>query len=245
MRISFKFKARLYNARVLKESLNSQKVPFDALMPHVWYFHALNESVDLKGNLGRLKEFLPGELTLDERDANNARRTTLIQDRGESVSRLVLFNEKKLEIPTVLAFTGDRDLLAAVLEWLKSVIGVVMYRITLDQSMMLAIADAMCGGDRFYDSKFIFDVTTEDKNLTSMGIEVDKKSLRSLSAGQSRPYQESVVPYVYEETGLLLKKLPMASIALLGHARIAKDTVTTLEDDIEDKTLSTILESIQ
>lgn len=219
-------------------------------MPHVWYFHALDESIDVKEFLERLQEVFSGQLTVESRDAhcsNSARRTTLTQDRGDSPDQFILVSDKELEIPTILAFSGDRDALAGFLEWLKSDIGVVMYRMILDQKSMFAVADAMCGKSqpRFYDSKFLFEVTTENKSLTTIGIEVDRRSLRSLSANRDRPYQESVVPYLYQETGMFLEKLSLTSIALTGHAKITKDGVTTLGNDIDDAILMELLRSIQ
>lgn len=217
-------------------------------MPHVWYFYALNKVFDVIGSQGSLKELLQTEITVETREANtgnDALRTTILQDTGVSVNKCVLFSNDGLETQAILAFTGDRNVLAIVLEWLKSVVGVVMYRINFGQSSMLTIADSMSSGGQCYSSKLDFDVVTENKNLTSMRLEIDKQSMNSLRAGSDRPYQDALVPYLYKETGMLLHKLPMRSISLAGHSKITSDTVTTMEDDLSHSTLQAILYSVQ
>lgn len=227
-------------------------------MPHVWSFYALNKCIYLEEHLPALEALLGTTLSLGTRqikshhqiDIAKYRRTDLEQDLEESVGYFALLCKEDFQVPTLLGYSGKSYPKDTILEWLKSELGVIIFPVNLNQESMIDIADAfMLRNERqlsnYYDTKFLFDIDTQNENLKKMDIEIDKESVKILSSSLSSPLNAAILPYIFQETGIQLTKLPLSMIVLTGLVKIKRDAIITATNMIEDKVLVTTLNSIQ
>lgn len=230
----------------------------DTFMPHVWSFYALNKCIYLEEHLSALEALLGSTLSLATRqikpyhqvDIEEYKRIDLKQDLEESEGHFVLLCKKEFQVPALLSYSGNSYPKDIILEWLKSELGVVIYPVKLDSKSMIDIADAfMQTNERhistFYDTKFLLDIETQNENLKKMDIEIDKESVKILSSSQPSPLNEAILPYIFQETGIRLPRLPLSMIVLTGLVKIKRDAIITATNIIEDKVLMTTLNSIQ
>ncbi|QLL31357.1 hypothetical protein HG536_0B02200 [Torulaspora globosa] len=215
-------------------------------MPYVWSFYTLSDSLDVVKSHAGLEEALRSTLRLEIRDNNDVPwKAQLIQELEESSNIFILLDDDELRIPAILAYSGESTAIDTFTEWLKSSLGLIVTSIVLDASTMLQVADALTGKSQTYDTRLFFDIVTEAKNLTKMEMEIDKASLRSLSNSSGCSYSEGLVSFLYNETGMRLERLPLASISMAGNAKIWRNKITTIEADVQDGVLQVILKSAQ
>lgn len=193
-----------------------------------------------------LEEALHAELRLksDDTHGDGPRKIYLMQEVEDSANTFVVFTDDSLPTPAILAYSGERQAIEICKEWLKSHLGLIVIPVVLDPSSMLSVADSLAL-ERFYDTRLVFDVVTEAKNLTKMEIEIDKNSLQSLAQPDKNLYSEQLTSYLDQETGMQLKRLPLSSIGLIGRAKVGKSQMTTGSAEIDDSVLQAILKSIQ
>lgn len=219
-------------------------------MPYAWSFYALSESLDVVENRPGLEEALRAKLRVEisdtGRDASDGtRKAQLTQELEESSNVFIVFNDETLANPALLAYNGEKTAIETFLEWLKSSLGLIVTPIVLDPGSMLEVADAFTDKNQLYDTKLLFDIDTEAKNLSKMEIEIDRVSLQALSQINERVYSEGLKSYLYKETGMRLALLPLSWISLAGTARIGRSKITTVRADVRDSVLQAVLQSAQ
>ena len=171
-------------------------------------------------------------------------------------SKFIFLGDSKMEVPMFLCYCGTNNRNEVVLKWLKAEYGVIMWPIRFDQMMMIKLADASIvhvtkeniEQITWFSSKFYFEPVTHDKNLRQFNIEIPRESCEGLALGYGstmHPYNDAIVPYIYNETGMAVGRLPLTSIILAGHTKIMRESIVTSTRTLRDRVLAVVLQSIQ
>ncbi|GCE99144.1 hypothetical protein ZYGM_002530 [Zygosaccharomyces mellis] len=213
-------------------------------MRHEWTLFELHRLIFLEEKFTELRDLFGPNLTLDTMVVNeHTTRLDLLLENNEDTSRFIIFRNPKIQVPMVLCFTGENQLIQLLSCWLKSQ-GVIVLPITLNPQAMLNMADSI-RGLQFYDTKLIFDVNTTDKNLKKLELEVDKESFKLLTADLSShtALRDKIVPYIYQQSGIITEKMPLTMISFAGAASITHNKIIT--SSWRNDTLEELLNLIQ
>lgn len=212
-------------------------------MRHEWSLFGLHRLISLEEQLTELKDLLGSNLNVDSTAIDDHRiRIDLVQEQEDGINQFTMFFDGRMRLPMVLCYTGADQWIHLFCSWLKSQ-GVIIWPVELDTQAMLQIADTIVGM-QCYDTKFVFDVVTTDRNLKKMELEVDKASFRRLTSELKSPtaLQESIVPYIYQRSGMLLDQLPLTIISFTGAASVTHSRIvlSSWSSDILNKLLGLI-----
>ncbi|CAR27415.1 hypothetical protein ZYGR_0I06890 [Zygosaccharomyces rouxii] len=213
-------------------------------MRYEWSLFELHRLIFLEERLTELKELLGSNLNLDKLAINeHTTRIDLLQEHDDSINRFTIFCNAEMRVPMVLCFAGEDQWIQLLCSWLKSQ-GVIVLPIELDSQAMLSVADEIIGL-KSYDTKLIFDVTTTDRNLRKLELEVDKESFQRLTRELTShtALQDIIVPYIYQRSGMIIEKLPLTMISFTGAASITHDKIVV--SSWSNDTLKKLLEVVQ
>ncbi|KOH00428.1 Iml3p [Saccharomyces eubayanus] len=241
-------------------------------MPYTWKFLGANKQLSLENAIPQLNQLLNLEVEFDVKTiqvpdgaddvsgGNEYIRSELRLDTSNldenTYSKFIFLGNANMEVPMFLCYCGTNNHNEVVLQWLKAEYGIIMWPINFDQTMMIKLADASIvhvtkenvEQITWFSSKFYFEPTTQDKNLKQFDIEIPRESCEGLALGHGntmRPYSDAIVPYIYNETGMAVGKLPLASIILAGHTKIMRETIVTSTRTLRNRVLTVLLQSIQ
>lgn len=213
-------------------------------MRYEWSLFELHRLIILEERFTELKELLGSNLNLDILAIDeHTTRIDLLQENDDGINRFILFRNSKMRVPMVLCFAGEDQWIQLFCGWLKSQ-GVIVIPIELNAQAMLGIADEIIGLQS-YDTKFIFDVTTTDRNLRKLELEVDKESFKFLTRNLTlhTALRDKIVPYIYHRSGMIIEKLPLTVISFLGAASVSHDKIVV--SSWSNETLEKLLELTQ
>ncbi|CAI4055459.1 hypothetical protein SKDZ_02G2130 [Saccharomyces kudriavzevii ZP591] len=241
-------------------------------MPYTWKFLGINKQLSLENGIPQLNQLLNLEVDFDVQtiripsgpdsaSANDEyiryelKLTTSDLDE-ETYSKFILLGNSKMEVPMFLCYCGTNNRNEVVLQWLKAEFGVITWAINFDQTMMIKLADASIvhvtkeniEQITWFSSKFSLEPVTQDKNLRQFNIEIPRESCEGLALGSGNtmcPYSDAIVPYIYNETGMALRKLPLTSIILAGHTKITRESIVTSTRTLRNRVLAVVLQSAQ
>ncbi|AJP96633.1 Iml3p [Saccharomyces cerevisiae YJM1199] len=241
-------------------------------MPYTWKFLGISKQLPLENGIAQLNQLLNLEVDLDiqtirvpsDPDGGTAadeyfryemRLDISNLDEG-TYSKFIFLGNSKMEVPMFLCYCGTDNRNEVVLQWLKAEYGVIMWPIKFEQKTMIKLADASIvhvtkeniEQITWFSSKLYFEPETQDKNLRQFSIEIPRESCEGLALGYGNtmhPYNDAIVPYIYNETGMAVERLPLTSVILAGHTKIMRESIVTSTRSLRNRVLAVVLQSIQ
>ncbi|QLG70288.1 hypothetical protein HG535_0A02260 [Zygotorulaspora mrakii] len=228
-------------------------------MIHEWSFYVLDGSINWRTQLGSLERLLRSSISIgnqviyaeDSREGAKYVRKRFEIESEELISFMELVENKNFRIPTILSFAGNEYIKDLILGWIRSECGVIILPIEFNGTFMIYVVDAIFYASTLhfsetYRTKLIYDVDTENKNLKKLELELDKDTLKTFTDMEKRSvFEKCIMPYIREETGLILEKLTLSMISLAGFARINKRGISTFANTLETEILLTLLQRSQ
>ncbi|CCH59083.1 hypothetical protein TBLA_0B02410 [Henningerozyma blattae CBS 6284] len=159
--------------------------------------------------------------------------------------------QSNIEVPTLIGiFSTDLKSssihIESLLNWFRllennSNSPVIWPVMLSDNQLMIDIADSIVKNKYWATTKFLFDIqdiATTNNNLRTISIEIDNQSCSRLYRNQIvkgkndnvSAYRDAIIPYIYENSGILFDALPIHMINLVNVARIAKDGLYQVQD---------------
>ncbi|EJS44790.1 iml3p [Saccharomyces arboricola H-6] len=241
-------------------------------MPYTWKFFGINKHLSLEKGIPQLNQLLnlevdfdvqtiqvpsgPGSASADNEYTRYELRLDTSNLDEDTYSKFIFLGNANMEVPMFLCHCGTNNRNEVVLKWLKAEYGVIIWAVSFDQTMMVKLADASIihvtkenvEQITWFSSKFYFEPETQDKNLRQFNIEIPRESCEGLGFGcdnTTHPYGDAIVPYIYEQTGMAVARLPLSSIILAGHTKIMRESIVTSTRTLRNRVLAVVLQLIQ
>ncbi|CCE61434.1 hypothetical protein TPHA_0A03580 [Tetrapisispora phaffii CBS 4417] len=239
-------------------------------MPYAWSFYAVDKYINLEEHYNELEKLFRNSLNIyknvieEDQDLNSSTKNTYscfeleYEVIGDGRFKIMCIENNDLEIPMVFCYAGTDERYSFIfIEWLKSEINCIIWKLQFNNIQMIDICDTAVSPNsfnngnfnnidyKFYNALFVFDLKTTDDNLKKMNFEVPASSCRKLFRSNEKPFKNSILPYIYEETGIKTDIIPLNSITLLNHLKITKYNTITTAFSMRDNIIHTILKQVQ
>lgn len=186
---------------------------------------------------------------------------------------VVIISHTGCETPTIMAcnFTIQEAEMRFI-ECLKDETGAIIWPLYFDTVAMINVIDSVIEADHWYDTKVAFTIEGSvsrapeeqeqvDESDESEEEEDDKRRLRRFSIELDRftcerlsrinenvpmePFKKSIFPYLYQETGMIINKLPVRYIMLQMLMTIRPRYIVTVQRRMPNNIMIAYLNYIQ